>query len=112
MDTGPAQAAGMLHLTAALHHARQLRAGDADDHLGHAGELARSTGECNALYQHFGPANVATWGVNIAVELGRGPAVAERVDADAARLLDTLGSAVRGGALNVDLARAYAQAEG
>ncbi|MGH4021705.1 MAG: hypothetical protein ACRDT0_21220, partial [Pseudonocardiaceae bacterium] len=42
----------------------------------------------------------------------RGPAVAERVDADAARLLDTLGSAVRGGALNVDLARAYAQAEG
>lgn len=32
-DTGPAQAAGMLHLTAALNHARQNRAGDADDHL-------------------------------------------------------------------------------
>lgn len=39
-DTGPAQAAGMLHLTAALNHARQNRTGDADDHLGAASELA------------------------------------------------------------------------
>jgi transcriptional regulator with XRE-family HTH domain len=111
-DTGPAQAAGMMHLTAALHHARQRRAGHADDHLGHAEELARRTGEGNALLQHFGPVNVATWGVNVAVELGRGPAVAERVETDVRRLLDTFGSAVRGGALHFDLARAYAQAEG
>jgi hypothetical protein len=111
-DTGPAQAAGMLHLTAALNHARQNRAGDADDHLGAASELARHAGEGNVLLQHFGPVNVATWGVNVAVELGRGPATAESMHADVPRLLDTFGSPVRGGALYFDLARAYAQAEG
>ncbi|MGH3692639.1 MAG: helix-turn-helix domain-containing protein [Pseudonocardiaceae bacterium] len=111
-DTGPAQAAGMLHLTAALNHARQKRASDADAHLGAASELALHAGEGNVLLQHFGPVNVATWGVNVAVELGRGPATAEGVHADVPRLLDTFGSAVRGGALYFDLARAYAQAEG
>lgn len=111
-DTGPAQAAGMLHLTAALNHARQNRAGAADDHLAHAGELAGRAGEGNLLLQHFGPVNVATWGINIAVELGRGPGAAENVHADVPRLLATFGSAVRGGALYFDLARAYAQAEG
>jgi hypothetical protein len=111
-DTGPAQAAGMLHLTAALNHARQNRAGDADDHLGAASELARHAGEGNVLLQHFGPVNVATWGVNVAVELGRGPATAESMHADVPRLLDTFGSPVRGGAIYFDLARAYAQAEG
>ena len=80
--------------------------------LGHAGELARHAGEGNVLLQHFGPVNVATWGVNVAVELGRGPAAAESLVADAPRLLDEFGSAVRGGALYFDLARAYAQAEG
>ncbi|MDQ3275354.1 MAG: helix-turn-helix transcriptional regulator [Actinomycetota bacterium] len=111
-DTGPAQAAGMMHLTAAMHHARQERAGQADDHLGHAEELARRTGERNALLQHFGPVNVVTWGVNVAVELGRGPVVAARIEPDVPRLLDTFGSPVRGGALHFDLARAYAQADG
>jgi hypothetical protein len=46
------------------------------------------------------------------VELGRGPAVAERVEPNVPRLLATFGSAVRGGALHFDLARAYTQAEG
>ncbi|MCA1675592.1 MAG: helix-turn-helix transcriptional regulator [Actinobacteria bacterium] len=111
-DTGPAQATGMMHLTAAMHHARQGRGGQANDHLSHAEELARRTGERNALLQHFGPVNVTTWGVNVAVELGRGPVVAEGVEPHVPRLLDTFGSAVRGGALHFDLARAYAQAEG
>lgn len=112
VDTGPAQAAGMMHLTAAMQHARRRRPGAADDHLGHAADLALRTGEGNALLQHFGPVNVATWGVNVAVELERGPEVAERVDSDLPRMLGTLGSAVRGGALHFDLARAYAQADG
>ncbi|MGH4020538.1 MAG: helix-turn-helix domain-containing protein, partial [Pseudonocardiaceae bacterium] len=113
VDTGPAQAAGMLHLTAALHHAKRERTGDAEDHLGHANELACCTGECNLLYQHFGPAHVALWGVEVAVELGRGPATAERIDTDAARrLADTLGSANRRCVLHFDLARGWAQAEG
>lgn len=111
-DTGPAQAAGMLHLTAALNHARQHRASDANDHLSHAAELANRAGEGNLLLQHFGPVNVATWGINIAVELGRGPATAENIHPDVPQLLDTFASAVRGGALYFDLARAYAQAEG
>ncbi|MCA1702151.1 MAG: hypothetical protein LC808_02320, partial [Actinobacteria bacterium] len=111
-DTGPAQAAGMMHLTAAMQHARRKRPGDADNHLGQAAELASRTGEGNALLQHFGPVNVATWGINVAVELERGPAVAEVLDSEVPRLLDTFGSAVRGGALHFDLARAYAQAEG
>ncbi|MGH3767464.1 MAG: helix-turn-helix domain-containing protein [Pseudonocardiaceae bacterium] len=111
-DTGPAQAAGMLHLTAALNHARQKRGRAADDHLDAASELARHAGEGNVLLQHFGPVNVATWGINVAVELGRGPAIAESTYADVPRLLDTFGSAVRGSALYFDLARAYAQADG
>ncbi|HEX2301902.1 MAG TPA: hypothetical protein VHH34_25910, partial [Pseudonocardiaceae bacterium] len=111
-DTGPAQAAGMMHLTAAMQHARRNRPRAADEHLGHAAELARRAGEGNALLQHFGPVNVATWGVNVAVELQRGPDVAERVDSDLPHMLGTFGSAVRGGALHFDLARAYAQAEG
>jgi hypothetical protein len=74
--------------------------------------LARHAGEGNVLLQHFGPVNVATWGINVAVELERGPAAAESLHADAPRLLDAFGSAVRGGALYFDLARAYAQAEG
>ncbi|MGH3997000.1 MAG: hypothetical protein ACRDTJ_06010, partial [Pseudonocardiaceae bacterium] len=111
-DTGPAQAAGMLHVTAAMHHARQQRPGAAHDHLAHAEELARRTGECNALLQHFGPTNVATWGINVAVELGDGPAAAEAIDTDVPWLLGAFGSPVRGGALHFDLARAFTQAEG
>lgn len=111
-DTGPAQAAGMMHLTAALHHARQNHASDADEHLDAATDLADHAGEGNVLLQHFGPVNVATWGLNVAVELGRGPAVAETLDGEVPRLLATFGSAVRGGALHFDLARAYAQAGG
>jgi len=111
-ETSPAQVAGMLHLTAALHQAQQDRTGAADDHLGQARELAKATGECNALYQHFGPAHVATWEIEIAVELGRGPAVAERIGPDVPRMVEALGSANRRCVLAFDLARAYGQAEG
>ena len=111
-DTGPAQAAGMLHLTAALGSARGRRARDAEDHLARAGELAARTGECNRLHFHFGPTNVAAWGVNIAVELERGPAAAERINAEPARRMAMLGSAERRAALHLDLARAWSQAEG
>lgn len=97
VDSGPAEAAGMMHLTAALHHARQKRAGQSDDHLSRAEELARYTGERNVLLQHFGPTNVTTWGINVAVELERGPAVAERAENDVPSLLGTFNSAVRGG---------------
>ena len=111
-DTATAQAAGMLHLTAALHHAQQNRAGQADEHLAQAHELARHTGECNWLYQHFGPAHVALWEIEAGVELGRGPTVAERLAPDVPALLETLGSANRRCVLAFDLARAYGQSEG
>jgi hypothetical protein len=51
-------------------------------------------------------------GVNVAVELQRGPEVAARANSQVPRLLSTLGSPVRGGALYFDLARACAQAQG
>ncbi len=112
-DTRPAEAAGMLHLTAAWHHAQQAdRAGQAEDHLTRAAELAERTGERNALHLHFGPAHVAAWGVEVAVELGRGPAAVEKVSDQVPRLLDTLGSENRRCVLHFNLARGYAQAEG
>jgi len=107
-DTGPAEAAGMLHLTAALGCARAGRAGDAEQHLAHAEELATGTGECNAWHFHFGPANVAAWRVNAAVELGTGPEAAERVSAEPDRMA-VLSSAERRAALHLDVSRAWAQ---
>jgi hypothetical protein len=111
-DTGPAQAAGMLHLTSAQLASRQGRGGDAEAHLAQAGELASVTGECNELNYHFGSANVAAWSVAIGVELERGPEAAERVAPDVARLAGVLASADRRAGLHLDLARGWAQADG
>ncbi|HEY2723916.1 MAG TPA: helix-turn-helix transcriptional regulator [Pseudonocardiaceae bacterium] len=63
-DTGPAEAAGVLHLTSAWHDAQQGRGGDADTHLAEAAALAAATGERNALRMHFGPAQVVSRVVN------------------------------------------------
>jgi hypothetical protein len=111
-DTGPAEAAGVLHLTSAWHDAQQGRGGDADTHLAEAAALAAATGERNALRMHFGPAQVAAWGLEVAVELGRGVAAVERVSDDVPRLLDTLNSPNRRCVLHFNLARGYAQADG
>ncbi|MGH4012207.1 MAG: helix-turn-helix domain-containing protein [Pseudonocardiaceae bacterium] len=111
-DTGPAEAAGVLHLTTAWHDAQQGHASDADTHLREAAELAAATGERNALHMHFGPAHVAAWGLEVAVELGRGTAAAEKISGDVPRLLDTLDSPNRRCVLHFNLARGYAQAEG
>ncbi|MBV9729575.1 MAG: helix-turn-helix transcriptional regulator [Pseudonocardiales bacterium] len=111
-DTSPAEAAGMLHLTAAWHHALQKHASDADAHLRETADLAAATGERNALHLHFGPAHVTAWGLEVAVELGRGTAAAERISGDVPRLLDTLESPNRRCVLHFNLARSYAQAEG
>jgi hypothetical protein len=111
-DTSPAEAAGLLHLTAAWHHAQQKRPGDVDTHLTEARELAERTGERNTLHMHFGPSSVTLWELETAAELERGPAAAERISGDVPRLLDTLDSPNRRCVLHFDLARAYAQAEG
>ncbi|MGH3798784.1 MAG: helix-turn-helix domain-containing protein [Pseudonocardiaceae bacterium] len=111
-DTGAAEAAGVLHLTSAWHKAQLGHAGDADAHMREAAELATATGERNALHMHFGPAHVAAWGLEVAVELGRGVAAAEQISGDVPALLDTLGSPNRRCVLHFNLARGYAQAEG
>jgi len=111
-DTGPAQAAGMLHLTAAQLSARTGRAGDAGTHLEQAAELARYTGECNDLNFHFGLANVDAWSMSIGVELDRGPGAAERAAIEVPRLAAVLASADRRSGLHFDLARGWAQAGG
>jgi transcriptional regulator with XRE-family HTH domain len=107
-DVRAAEALGMTHLLAAQLAGRDGRAGDADAHLAQAADLAQATGERNTLAWHFGPANVAAWGLSIAVERGDGPGHAERLDANPV----TPTSAGRRSRLHFDLARGYAQAEG
>jgi hypothetical protein len=111
-DTGPAQAAGMLHLASAQLSSREGRSGDAETHLAQATDLANATGECNDLNYHFGPANVAAWSVSIGVELERGVNAAEQVAADVPRLAAVLVSADRRSGLHLDIARGWAQAGG
>ncbi|WP_244989585.1 helix-turn-helix domain-containing protein [Saccharothrix coeruleofusca] len=110
-DTAAAEAAGMLHLSSAQLAAKSGRAADAVAHLAEAVELARRTGERNALWFSFGPANVRAWALSVAVESGRGPVEAERVEATPG-YADALTAADRRAALHFDLARAHCQAGG
>lgn len=111
VDTGPAEAYGMLHLSAAHLAAKGGNHGLAVDHLQAAGEVAERTGERNMLFFSFGPANVRAWSLAVAVESGRGPAAAERIER-LPNIEDGLPTADRRAAIHFDLARAYAQAEG
>jgi transcriptional regulator with XRE-family HTH domain len=110
-DTLGAETFGLLHLMGAHFAARDSDAAAAADRLDEAGRIALLTGERNGLQQHFGPTNVNVWRVAIGVELGQGPAVAERVEREPIDL-NTLGSKDRIAALHFDLARSWAQAEG
>lgn len=110
-DTPVAEACGMLHLSAAQMAAKDQRGADAETHLTAATELAARTGERNALWFSYGPANVRAWTLSIAVELGKGPAAAERVEKTPG-YTEGLTTADRRAALHFDLARAYSQAEG
>ncbi len=110
-DTAVAEARGMLHLSAALVSARDGRTGDASTHLGEAQSLAAHTGECNHVRFHFGPANVAAWTLSIAVETDTGPEAAEHFTAKPVDL-SVFGSRDREVSVHLDLARAWAQADG
>lgn len=106
-----AEAAGMLHLSAAQMAAKDQTGDLANDHLGAARELAERTGERNTLWFSFGPANVRAWSLSIAVELGNGPGLAEAIE-DTPGYDQHLPTADRRAALHFDLARAYGQAQG
>ncbi|MGH3821742.1 MAG: helix-turn-helix domain-containing protein [Pseudonocardiaceae bacterium] len=108
-DTLGAETFGLLHLMGAHFAARNRDT--ATDHLDEAARVAMLTGECNGLWQHFGPTNIAVWRVAIGAELGQGPAVAERVEREPIDL-DILRSKDRIAAPHFDLARSWAQAEG
>ncbi|OLR92991.1 helix-turn-helix domain-containing protein [Actinokineospora bangkokensis] len=110
-DTVRLEAAGMLHLTSAQMAAKDGRRDEAFAHLDAARDLAGRTGERNTLQFSFGPANVRAWSLSIAVELGEGPGMADRVTSrpDYDRGLST---ADRRGALHFDLARANGQSGG
>lgn len=110
-DTAPAEGYGMLHLTGAQLAAREGRSSDADTHLAEARQLAGVTGERNAYRFHFGPANVTAWSLAVAVELERGPSIAETLDASPATFA-ALDSADRRAGFHLDLSRAYAQCGG
>ncbi|WP_170140335.1 helix-turn-helix domain-containing protein [Prauserella marina] len=110
-DTTAAEAAGMLHLSAAMTAAKNHQAGEAIARLQVAEELAAVTGEKNTLCYSFGPANAMAWSLSIAVELGSGPERAEVITRQPG-YDSRLTTADRRAALHFDLARGYAQAEG
>lgn len=110
-DTSAAQGAGMLHLSSAQMAAKDQRADDTAAHLAAARELADRTGEQNRLWFSFGPANVRAWSLSAAVELGEGPAMAERIERTPG-YEEGLTTGDRRAALHFDLARAYGQAAG
>lgn len=110
-DTSTAEARGMVHLAAAHLAARDGDAEGADVHLDEAADLAQHTGERNFMRYHFGPTNVATWRLAVAVETQRGAQEAERLSASPIDAT-VLQSADRVAALHFDLARAHAQAGG
>lgn len=111
-DTLGAETFGLLNLMGAHLAARANDAHTAQAHLDEAGQIAVLTGERNGLGQHFGPTNVTVWRVAIGVELGQGPAVAERVLREPIDLDALSRSKDRLAALQFDLARSWAQAEG
>jgi hypothetical protein len=110
-DTTTAEACGMLHLTTALIAARDGRTGDVATHVAEACSLAAYTGERTHMRYHFGPTTVAAWELGLAVEAGTGPVVAERLAA-APIDLSVFASKGRAAYVHVDLARAWAQADG
>jgi transcriptional regulator with XRE-family HTH domain len=73
------QAAGMLHLNAALAAATMRDRETTRTHLDEAAALAAHLPEKreNFAFLHFGPANVGVWRVSLATELGEGGKVAE-----------------------------------
>ncbi|HEV7651311.1 MAG TPA: helix-turn-helix transcriptional regulator [Actinophytocola sp.] len=110
-DPAAAEAAGMLHLSAAQMAAKDHAADTARDHLDAARELADRTGERNTLWFSFGPANVRAWSLSVAVELGEGPGHAEIIEGTPG-YDEHLVTGDRRAALHFDLARAYGQADG
>lgn len=78
-DAHVAQAAGMLHLSAALAAAAQTDTPTATTHLDEAEAIAGRSGEEVGTFGRmwFGTANVGIWRVSMATELGEGGKVAE-----------------------------------
>jgi transcriptional regulator with XRE-family HTH domain len=78
-DPNAVQAAGMLHLNAALAAAARADADTTRTHLDEAVALARTLPEKrdNFAFLHFGLPNIGVWQVSLATELGEGDRVAE-----------------------------------
>jgi transcriptional regulator with XRE-family HTH domain len=107
-DTLSAEMLGMMHLTQALTAAHEKRSDDAHAHVAEATQLATRLGERNGMGRHFGPTNVALWGLAAGIELGEGVRAYE--DLTRAQLdVSALDSQERCGALHLDAARALMQ---
>ncbi|MGW0058095.1 helix-turn-helix domain-containing protein [Nocardia nova] len=104
-DTETAQAVGMLHLSAALAAAVQGDRDTAGTHLEEADAMARrlptEVGTFGRMW--FGVPNVGIWRACIGLELGDGPAVAERA---AAVNVDAIPSRSRRAEFQMDIGRA------
>jgi tetratricopeptide (TPR) repeat protein len=85
VDSDRQQLTGMLTLTRSLLAAASGHRADVAPTLEQAAELAARTGEGNACWFGFGPTNIGTWEMAVALEdgdHGRAVAVAERLHAD------------------------------
>jgi transcriptional regulator with XRE-family HTH domain len=69
-DMTAGQVYGMLHLSAALGAEVGKNTASAQDHIAEAARVAARLGDSESAWQSFGPANVATWQVMVAVEAG------------------------------------------
>ncbi|WP_229706390.1 helix-turn-helix domain-containing protein [Micromonospora sonchi] len=95
---------GMLHLHAAISAASLGRGDDAAAHYAEAEGALRRAGGADRWRMEFGPANVATWRVAIALENGepeRAPEYARKVDRTALR------NAQRRTRLHIDVGRGH-----
>ena len=101
-----AEAAGMLHLSAALSSAVTGRSDDVAQHLAEAGQLADRVGVGRFMDLQFSPWNVGAWATCISVELGEGGRameIAQTLDDSAAQPTPS-----RRAAWLIDLGRAAA----
>lgn len=109
-DTGEGlQVYGMHCLTLAFAAVSSRRPQDAEAPLAEAAAVAEHTGQGNAFWHSFGPANVQMWRISMAVEDGdggRAVELARQINAD------VIPAASRRAAYWIDLGRAHAQLRG
>ncbi|HEX5495705.1 MAG TPA: helix-turn-helix domain-containing protein [Mycobacteriales bacterium] len=103
------QVYGMHCLSVAFGAVGDRRLDDAAEPIAEATRVAQRTGQGNAFWHSFGPANVEMWRVSLAVEAGDGGRAVEIADRFDAKAMPTTS---RRAAHLIDVGRAHAQIRG